>query len=124
MQKNQYIVPILPFDELVKLHQQGLLDDYAEQKTRELISKCNANQERAIRLETLAFKLSAIRARQSAGLKGYLEIDQLLRDCQFEFHDRLKQAIQGRSLEEENAKDSQTAKVLAFPEPTRTNTKL
>lgn len=106
---------LLPFDELVKLNSEGKLGEYAEQVTQEFLEKhSGSSQKRAARLNCLAWKLSAIRAKHPKGLKAFLEINKLMQSNHTEFMDRIEIIMQG-TPKASTYKSQGVAQVIPFP---------
>jgi|GEM_PF-6802814 hypothetical protein len=108
-------IELLPFDELVKLNSEGKLGEYAEQVTQEFLEKHSGfSQKRAARLNSLALKLSAIRARHPKGLKAFLEINTLMQTSHAEFLDRIETIIKG-TPESSTCTNETSTRVIPFP---------
>lgn len=115
MNKNKQSINILPFEELVALHQAGKLGHYAEQITNTFIAQSQASEECIMRLHRLALKLAAIRAKHPSGLKAYLEINNLLQTCRDEFLDRIQAVTHVNTQKTEHKESTKVLKFAAKP---------
>lgn len=94
--RNLDNIDLLPFDELVKLHKNGQLNQYAEAITQSFIAtRPGLSKQRKQRLEYLSFRLTAIRERHPRGLKAFLEINKLIQDNNADFEQRVVELLRG-----------------------------
>lgn len=121
--RNLDNINLLPFDELVKLHKNGQLNQYAQEITQFFIdTRAGLSSQRRQRLEYLSFRLTAIRKRHPRGLKAFLEINKLIQDNNADFEQRIVELLRGDMPVETEASNpitstQKTGKVLHFPLP-------
>lgn len=65
------------FDDMVRLHQQGLLDTFLEEKNREFMAALPEDSRRRPELERLQFQLRGLRARHQ-GMGRILALSRLM----------------------------------------------
>ncbi|MBE0507387.1 MAG: DUF3135 domain-containing protein [Marinospirillum sp.] len=89
-----------PFDEMVRLHQQGLLDNLLEEKNQEFMAAVPEDSRRRPELERLQFQLCGLRARHQ-GMGRIIALSRLM-------HESLAQMIKLLHFSDFKAIDNKT----------------